>query len=146
MSLQDDNNYITKDISFINNIKSMAVIGTSPKRNFFFLKNHYQTFKGPIYAINPKVKEIPDFPRENVYPSVLDVPGDIDFAFITVPRNNILKVIDDCVNKGVKLVSIFTAEFSDAGTQEGIEMEKELLIRAKNKLRMLGPNGMGLFF
>ena len=146
MSLQDNTNINVKDLSFINKIKSMAVIGTSVKRNFFFLRNHHVTFKGPLYAINPTVKQIPDFPQENIFASIKDVPGEVDFAFITVPKNRVLNVIDDCVEKGVKLVSIFTAEFSDAGTQEGIEMEKELLRRANNKIRMLGPNGMGLFY
>ncbi|MHA1454583.1 MAG: CoA-binding protein [Promethearchaeota archaeon] len=123
MSLQDNNDLSVKDLSFINEIKSMAVIGTSVKRNFFFLRNHNETFKGPIYAINPTVKQIPDFPQENIYASIKDVPGEVDFAFITVPKNRVLSVIDDCVEKGVKLVSIFTAEFSDAGTEEGVETE-----------------------
>ena len=143
---QENINHNVKDLAFINNIKSMAVIGTSIKRNFFFLRNHYSTFKGPIYAINPTVNQIPGFPKNNIFPSVMDVPGEIDFAFITVPKNRVLNVIDDCVKKGIKLVSIFTAEFSDAGTEEGIEMEKELLRRANNSVRILGPNGMGLFY
>ncbi|MCJ7651921.1 MAG: CoA-binding protein [Candidatus Lokiarchaeota archaeon] len=146
MSLQDNVNLNIKDLSFINKIKSMAVIGTSEKRNFFFLRNHFETFKGPVYAINPSVKKIPDFPQENIYASIKDVPGEVDFAFITVPKDRVLNVIDDCVEKGVKLVSIFTAEFSDAGTEEGVEMEKELLRRANNAIRILGPNGMGLFY
>jgi len=135
-----------KDLSFINEIKSMAVIGTSAKRNFFFLKNHQENFKGPLYAINPTVNEIPDFPKENIYKSIKDVPGKVDFAFISVPAKHVLSVIDECIEKGVKLVSIFSAEFSDAGTKEGIELEKELLKRANNKIRILGPNGMGLFY
>jgi acyl-CoA synthetase (NDP forming) len=135
-----------KDLSFINDIKCMAVIGTSAKRNFFFLKNHQESFKGPLYAINPTVKEIPGFPKENIYKSIKDVPEDVDFAFITVPAKQVISVIDECIEKGVKLVSIFSAEFSDAGTEEGKALEKELLKHADNKIRILGPNGMGLFY
>jgi len=135
-----------KDLSFINDIESMAVIGPSKKRNFFFLRNHFATFKGSIYAVNPAIKEISDFPSENIYPSVKDIPGEVDFAFITVPKEKILEVIDDCVSKKVKLVSIFTAGFSDEGTEGGIELELELLKRANNEVRFLGPNGMGLFY
>lgn len=54
--------------------------------------------------------------------------------------------MEDCVSKKVKLVSIFTAEFSDSGTKEGVELELELLKRANNEVRFLGPNGMGLFY
>ncbi|MFX1234693.1 MAG: CoA-binding protein [Promethearchaeota archaeon] len=135
-----------KDISFINDINSMAIIGPSQRRNFFFLKNHQENFKGKLYAIHPTLNEIPDFPKENIYESVKDVPGDLDFAFIAVPASLVLNIIDDCVEKAVKLVTIFTAEFSDSGTIEGIALEKELIKRAKNKVRILGPNGMGLFY
>ena len=146
MTDHEYNDLDVKDLMFINDIKSMAVIGTSPKRNFFFLRNHYEAFKGPLYAINPNIKEISGFPKEKIYPSIKDVPKDVDFAFITVPRDQVLKVIEECIEKGVKLVSIFTAEFSDAGTKEGIELERKLLRTANNKIRMLGPNGMGLFY
>lgn len=139
-------NSTVKDISFINNIKSMAVIGPSKKRNFFFLRNHQENFKGTLYAIHPALKEIPDFPKENIYKNVRDIPEDLDFAFIAVPAHQVLSIIDDCVVKGVKLVTIFTAEFSDSGTKEGIKLEQELIRRAKNKVRILGPNGMGLFY
>jgi acyl-CoA synthetase (NDP forming) len=146
MTDHEYNDLDVKDLMFINDIKSMAVIGTSPKRNFFFLRNHYEAFKGPLYAINPNIKEISGFPKEKIYPSIKDIPKDVDFAFITVPRDQVLKVIEECIEKGVKLVSIFTAEFSDAGTKEGIELERKLLKTANNKIRMLGPNGMGLFY
>ena len=46
-----------KDLSFINNIKSIAVIGPSKKRDYFFLRNHVENFKGNVYAIHPS-KEI----------------------------------------------------------------------------------------
>lgn len=135
-----------KDISFINDIKSMAVIGTSKKRGFFFLKNHQENFQGSLYAVNPTVKEIPGFDKNFIYPSLRDIPGEVDFVFITIPPSLILEVMDDCVEKGVKLATVFTAEFSDSGTEEGRKLEKELLRRAKNKVRLLGPNGLGLYY
>jgi len=142
----DSSNLNVKDISFINNIESMAVIGSSKKRNYFFLRNHQENFRGELYAVHHKIKEIPDFPSENIYSSVKDIPGNVDFAFIAVPASQVLNIIDDCVEKGVKLVSIFTSEFSDSGTEEGIKLEKELIERARNKVRILGPNGMGMFY
>jgi acetyltransferase len=139
-------NFNIKDIRFINDIKSMAVIGPSKKREYFFLKNHAGYFKGPIYAIHPYINEIPDFEKERIFSSLEDIPGDVDFAFIAVAPSQILSTIDACVKKQVKLVTIFTSEFSDSGTEEGIQLERELLNRAQNKVRILGPNGMGLFY
>ncbi len=135
-----------KDVSFINNIRSIAVIGASKKRDYFFLRNHQYMFKGNIYAVHPNAEEIPNFPKENIYASILDIPEAIEFAFIAIPAKKVLEVMDECVEKGVKLVTVFTSEFSDAGTEKGVELEKELLRRAKNKVRILGPNGLGLFY
>jgi acyl-CoA synthetase (NDP forming) len=138
-----------KDISFINNIKSMAVVGISARRDYFFLRNHQANFKGNLYAVHPKIEQIPNFDdgtQGKIFKSVKQIPGKVDFVFIAVPPSQIINVVDDCVQKGVKLASIFTAEFSDAGTQEGIELERKLLEHAQNKLRILGPNGMGLFY
>jgi acyl-CoA synthetase (NDP forming) len=146
MTRHDADTLDIKDISFINTIKSIAVIGPSKKREYFFLKNHAESFNGNVYAVHPTIKEIPDFPQENIFPSLMAIPDEVDFAFIAVPPSQILNVIDDCVEKGIKLVTVFTSEFSDAGTEEGLKLEKELINRAQDKIRILGPNGMGLFY
>ncbi len=146
MSPYDVENLNVKDISFINNIKTMAVIGVSKKNDYFFLRSHSATFKGNVYAIHPSLKEIPNFDSKKIYPSLKDVPEPIDFVFIAVPAAQALEVMDECVQKGVKLASVFTASFSDAGTKEGEELEKELLRKAQNKVRIIGPNGMGLYY
>ncbi|MFX1551566.1 MAG: CoA-binding protein [Promethearchaeota archaeon] len=143
---KDSNHMNVKDISFINNIASIAVIGPSKKREYFFLRNHAEYFKGPVYAVHPIVDEIPNFDKKNIFPNLEEIPGNIDFAFITVPPAQVLKTIDECVKKRVKLVTVFTSEFSDSGTKEGVALEKELLKRAQNQVRILGPNGMGLFY
>ena len=135
-----------KDISFINEIKSMAVIGASKRREYFFLKSHQENFKGNLYVVHPTVKEIPDFDDNKIYRSLIDIPEDIDFVFIAVAQNQIIDVMKDCVDKGVKLASIFTAEFSDSGNEEGRALEEELLKIAGDRVRILGPNGMGLFY
>ncbi len=146
MSSHDIENINVKDISFINTIKSMAVIGVTKKNDFFFLRCHNATFKGNVYAIHPTLKEIPGFDSKKIYPSLEDIPEPIDYVFIAVPAAQALEVMDDCVKKGVKLASVFTASFSDAGTNEGETLEKELLKRAQNKVRIIGPNGMGLYY
>ena len=46
-----------KDLMFINNIKSMAVIGPSKKRNFFFLKNHQESFRGELSRFFRKIQK-----------------------------------------------------------------------------------------
>jgi len=146
MEKVENTDIVVKDISFINNIRSIAVIGASKKRDYYFLRNHQYMFKGNLYAVHPSAEEIDNFPKDKIYSSILDIPEAIDFAFIAIPAKKVLGVMDECVEKGVKLVTVFTSEFSDAGTAKGVELEKELLRRAQNKVRILGPNGLGLFY
>ena len=146
MTHSNSSNLNVKDLSFISDIKSIAIVGASKKRNYFFLKNHQDTFKGNLYAVHPNAEEIPDFPKDKIYSSILEIPEAIDLAFIAIPAKKVLEVMDECVEKGVKLATVFTSEFSDSGTEEGVELEQELLRRAKNKVRILGPNGLGLFY
>ncbi len=138
-----------KSLSFIEEIKSIVVIGPSEKRNFFFLRNHLENFKGKVYAVHPYIKQIKGFDDGNqgkIFKSVNDIPEAIDFAFIAVPAHKVPPVIEECVEKGVKLASIFAAGFSDAGTEEGRVLERVLLAKAQGKIRLLGPNGLGLFY
>ncbi|MHA1897788.1 MAG: CoA-binding protein, partial [Promethearchaeota archaeon] len=92
--------------------------------------------------------ELRGFPGVKVYGRLTEVPKDeaIDFVFISVPRENVLEVMGDCVKKGVKLATIFTTNFADEESDYGRKLQKELLKRAENKVRILGPNGMGLYF
>ena len=103
MFKKDSNSPKIKDISFINSLKSIAIIGPSKKRDYFFLRNHAEYFKGPVYAVHPKVKQIPNFNSDRIYPSIMDIPGEVDFAFIAVPSSKILDIIDECVKKKSKI-------------------------------------------
>ena len=84
-----------------------------------FLETITSQFKGTVVAIKPGVDEIEGYPDVPVYARVRDVPGPLDFVFIAVPRDSVLAVVQDCVEKGVKLVTIFTAEFADSDTDKG---------------------------
>ncbi|MFX1277827.1 MAG: CoA-binding protein [Promethearchaeota archaeon] len=139
-------NLDVKDISFINDIKTIAVIGPSKKRDYYFYKSHAEGFKGNVYAVHPTLKEIPGFSKDLIASTLKEIKEDIDYAWITVPASQVLNVIYDCVEKGVKLVTIFSSDFSDSGTEEGLKLEQELLRRAQSKVRILGPNGMGLYY
>lgn len=139
-----------KNLPCIASIKSIADIGASKKRHYVYLKTFHATFKGKIYAINPTIKEIPEFPDVTVHARVTDIPDDepVDFAFIEVPREHVIGVVKDCARKGVKLAAIFSSGFADAGTEEGRKLQEELarVIRDEGHgLHVIGPNGMGLY-
>ncbi|MHA1728942.1 MAG: CoA-binding protein [Promethearchaeota archaeon] len=139
--------YNFKDLSFIRDIKSIAIVGISKKNKFYLLRTFTDTFKGRVYAIKPGYDKIEGFPDVSVYDRIIDIPDyePVDFVFISIPRENVIPVIDDCIQKGVKLVAIFTANFADAGTEEGKRLQQELINHIEGTaIKVLGPNGMGL--
>jgi len=102
-----------------------------------------QGFKGPIYPVHPKAKEIDGL---KTYPSVSAIPGPVDLAIILIPHQKTLSVIKECAAKGVKGAVLFTAGYKETGTEEGAALEKELVRIARSSgMRLIGPNCMGLY-
>ena len=80
------------------------------------------------------------------YPSIGDIPGPVDYVIIAVSANQTPKVIRDCALKGVKACTLFTAGFSELGTEEGIAFEREIVsIASETGMRLIGPNCMGIY-
>jgi acetyl coenzyme A synthetase (ADP forming)-like protein len=98
-------------------------------------------FKGVVYPVNPKAKAIHSFP---CFPSVSAVPGPVDMAVVVVPKESVLKVVDECGEKGIKGVVVISAGFREVGG-EGLGREEVLLeIVRRHGMRLVGPNCMGL--
>jgi len=125
--------------------KSIAIIGASTKDlsiGNVIIKNllHYG-YKGPIYPINPKAPEVRGL---KAYPSIFDVPGDIDLAHVIIPSKFVPQIIEDCGKKGIKSVIINSAGFSEMG-EEGAALQKAFLAKAKEYgVRIFGPNCQGI--
>ncbi len=125
--------------------ESVAVIGASrdeEKAGHAVLKNIVQyAYPGAVYPINPKADEILDV---RCYPSLLDVPGNIDLAVFVVPAKLISAMIDQCVEKNVGAIIVISAGFKESG-RDGAKLERELTDRVKDAgITMLGPNCLGL--
>ncbi|MCK5040403.1 MAG: CoA-binding protein [Candidatus Aenigmarchaeota archaeon] len=128
------------------NPKSIAIIGASAnhkKFGYVILKNIIEfKFKGKIYPISPKHKEIFSI---KCYPSVLDVSKKIDVAVVVTPPNIANIVIAECVKKEIPYVVVITAGYKEIGGI-GIKREEELKeIIKDSKTRILGPNCIGVF-
>ncbi|MCK9423416.1 MAG: acetate--CoA ligase family protein [Bacteroidales bacterium] len=125
--------------------RAVALIGASAKElsiGNVIIKNllHYQ-FRGPVYPINPKVDEIRGL---KAYPSVLDVPGEVDLAHIVIPPPFVPGEVENCGKKGIKTIIINTAGFKEMGA-EGQALEDDFLARAKKYgIRIVGPNCQGI--
>lgn len=132
-------------LDFIFNPSSIAVIGASEDRrkvgHVIFKNLIEQSFKGKVYPVNVKRKEILG---RKCYSSVKDIPDKIDLAIIAIPAKGVLPVIKDCADQGVKGVVVITAGFREIGG-EGIQLEKEITKIVKEaKMKMVGPNCLGV--
>lgn len=125
--------------------KSVAVIGASrdPRsiggRLFANLVNG--DFAGPVFPVNPSASVVRSV---KAYPTVSDIPDDVDLAFLVVPASHVLQAATECAAKGVRSLVVISAGFSETGT-EGAAMEEELLALTRSAgMRMIGPNCMGI--
>jgi acyl-CoA synthetase (NDP forming) len=98
-------------------------------------------YQGSIYNVNKYRKKV--MFDEDAYPSILDVPAQIDYAIVGVPRHEVPQIVKECCQKNVKFVTIFTAGFSELGTDEGRELERKILQNVTDGLRIIGPNCLG---
>jgi acetyltransferase len=78
------------------------------------------------------------------YPTIFDVPGDIDLAHVIIPSPFVPQIIEDCGKKGIRSVIINSAGFSEMG-EEGLKLQKAFLASAKKYgVRVFGPNCQGI--
>ncbi len=129
------------------NPKSVAVIGASknPLKGGHRIVDNLVTnkFKGKIYPINPN-SDGELFGLE-FKKSVLDIEEDIDLAVFYVPNRKIPKILEECIQKGIKGVIIEASGFEEVG-DKGLELRDQILKITDNfrKIRIMGPNCMGL--
>ena len=123
------------------NPRGVAIIGASP----FDLATQAQMktkIRERLYLVNPKYTEVLG---KKCYPSILDVEAPVDYVIIGVSAVVLPQVIEECIQKGVKVAQIFTAGFSETGLPERIKQEEELKRQALGRIRLIGPNCFGVY-
>jgi acyl-CoA synthetase (NDP forming) len=121
--------------------RNVAVVGASPTE-FYTFSLLMGKLRGHFYPVNPNYQEVQGL---KCYASVLDIEGPLDYVILALPARHVLKTVDECIRKGVKCIHTFTSGFSETGLPEGIERERELAALIKGKVRMIGPNCMGVY-
>lgn len=127
------------------NPRSIAIIGASAnlakpsgRPLAALLKRGYA---GHIYPVNPGHAEIAGV---KCYPSLREVPGEVDMAIIGVPADRVLDAVAQCGQNGVHAAVIFTSGFAEVGPA-GLALQEKLAALARQYgLRLLGPNCFGL--
>ena len=128
--------------------KSVAVVGASNNlTSWGYSYTHHlleYDFRGKIYPVNPNYDDVLGV---KAYPSLKNIPGSVDFVISCVPAAEILEMLEECSQKGVKAVHLYTARFSETGRQEAADLEQEILKQARSKgIHLIGPNCMGVYY
>ena len=104
---------------------------------------------GTLYSVQIDPNEIPGIEAMGVtnFTSLMDVPGDVDYVMLAVPRPVAPRVLADCAKKGVGGVALFTSGFAETGEEEGIAPAGAAACRSRATatLTLIGPNCMGLY-
>lgn len=124
--------------------RSIAVLGASNDpvkiggRPIRYLKEG--GFAGQILPVNARRDVVQGL---TAYPSISEVPGEVDLAIIALPAQLVVDAVRACANKGVRSVILFSAGFAEI-SEEGARMQAKITAIANSTgMRILGPNCLG---
>ncbi|HEY2725347.1 MAG TPA: GNAT family N-acetyltransferase, partial [Pseudonocardiaceae bacterium] len=125
--------------------RSVAVIGASCDPNKVgsaVLRNLLRgDFAGPVYPVNSEARSVNGV---RAYPSVLEIPDEVDLAVVAVPATNVDEVMDQCLAKGVRALVVVTSGFGETGPR-GAAAELAMVRQARaHGMRVVGPNALGV--
>ncbi len=133
------------DLSTLFAPRAVAVIGATGRAGsvgqavFGNVLQH--SYAGVVYPVNPRAVSVMSV---KAFPSVLDIPDEVDLGIIIVPRDAVSGVMAECGEKGIKAAIVITAGFKELGGG-GVELEQKVLQAARaSGIRLLGPNCLGI--
>lgn len=98
-------------------------------------------FTGPVYPVHPTAKAVAGV---RAYPTVLDIPDDVDLAVVAVRTDAVRGVVEQCAGKGVHGLVVISSGFGETGP-EGRAKQADLVRLARSHgMRVVGPNCLGI--
>ncbi|GAC1404689.1 MAG: acetate--CoA ligase family protein [Candidatus Velthaea sp.] len=136
---------IVKSMNRIMRPDAVAVVGASGedgKIGNSVMKNLINGgYAGKIYPINPKADEILGY---KAYPSVKDIPGDVDVAIFAIPAKFVAAALVEVGEKKIPGAVLIPSGFAETGNEEG---QREIVeIGRKYNVRLMGPNIYGFYY
>ncbi len=125
--------------------QSIAVVGASRKKHKL---GHVLTaniigagYRGKLLPVNPEAEEILGL---TAYRSCADLPEQPDLGIVIVPREHVIRALEDLGKAGAGAVLVITAGFRETG-REGFELEEKMSrIATRWGFVLMGPNSLGL--
>jgi acetyltransferase len=132
------------DLAAIFEPRSVALVGASERGGSVgatILRNlATPELAGRVFPINPKRDSVLGM---RAYPSLAALPASVDLAVIATPAATVPGVIGDCVAAGIPGAVIISAGFKEKGAA-GAALEQQIAEIARGKLRIVGPNCLGV--
>jgi acetyltransferase len=125
--------------------RSIAVIGATDRASSvgrtLLLNLISSPFGGTVYPVNPKRTSVLGI---RAYPTIADVPDQVDLAVIATPAFTVPDVMRECAEQGVRAAIIISAGFRETGEQ-GAALEGQIRDIAREAgMRVIGPNCLGV--
>ena len=123
--------------------KNLSIVGASKdssKLGHIIAKNILESgYKGKLFLVNPKEKEILEKP---VFNQISTLPENLEVAILVIPAKFILESLKELANKNLKYAIIISAGFKESGN---LELEEELIKFSQSSgIKIIGPNCLGV--
>ncbi len=132
------------DLDSIFRPRSVAVIGATEAEGSvgrtIFENLRATPFGGPVFPVNPKRTSVRGV---KALPSVMAIDGPVDLAVIAVPAAKVPAIVAECIQAGATGAIIISAGFRETGPA-GRELERQVTEVAHGKMRIIGPNCLGV--
>ena len=98
-------------------------------------------YEGELYPVHPKADQILG---HQCYPSIVDIPGNVDIAIFCIPAQFVASVISECGRKQVAGAILIPSGFAEIGEHE---LQDEIVKVAREaNVRLMGPNIYGFYY
>jgi acyl-CoA synthetase (NDP forming) len=141
--LRTENVY--RDVEPLLRPRSITIVGASERSGSWSERIYYNLrsygYPGEIHLVNPRHRELYGAP---CFPSVSQVVGDVDQMVVIVPARHVPATIEEGGARGFRSAVVFSGGFSETGTPDGIEAEREMVAAAdQSNMGICGPNCLG---
>lgn len=126
--------------------RSVAIVGASESNPRSFgslaLRNLLDRgYSGPIAVVHPSADVVFGVPA---YPSLDKIGFAPDLCVIAIRAEAVPQAMQEAAALGARAVSVVGSGFAEAGTPEGVELQRRVVeLSRSTEVRLLGPNSIG---
>ena len=125
-----------RDLGRLLRPRTVAVIGGDPAERAIRQSDRLG-FEGEIWPVHPTRSHMAG---RRVYPSLEDLPGAPDAAFVAVNRRLTIEIVRHLAEMGCGGAVLYASGFAEAG-EEGARLQEQLV--GEHRMPLIGPNCYG---